>query len=214
MSSLINLMVSETNTSYSNSGVTPRVRRVHAVEVSYAETGNLSTDLSRLRSTTDGYMDNVHSLRNTYKADLVGLITESGSACGVGYLMTTVSTSFATNGFSVTKRSCATGNYSFGHELGHNMGAHHDAYVTSSSGAYSYSYGYVYLPGKWRTVMAYNNGCSAVGVSCTRIAYWSNPDKFYNGVATGVSSTAPNAADNRRTLNNTAYTVANFRASQ
>jgi peptidyl-Asp metalloendopeptidase len=209
MSSLINLMISETNTSYSNSGINPRVRRVHAVEVSYTESGNLSTDLSRLRSTTDGHMDNVHSLRNTYKADLVGLITESGSACGVGYLMTTVSTSFASNGFSVTKRSCATGNYSFGHELGHNMGAHHDSYVTTSSGAYTYSYGYVYLAGRWRTIMAYNNRCADAGTSCTRIQYWSNPNRFYNGVATGTST-----ADNARTLNNTAYTVANFRASQ
>jgi hypothetical protein len=63
-------------------------------------------------------------------------------------------------------------------------------------------------------VMAYNDGCQAAGVSCTRINYWSNPDTFYNGVATGVSSTSTSAADNRLTLNNTAYTVANFRASQ
>ncbi len=216
MASLINLAVSETNTSYANAGITQRVRLVHSVEVSYTETGNLSTDLSRIRSTTDGHMDNVHSLRNTYKADLVSLfVANGGSYCGMAYVMTSVSTSFASNGFSVVDKDCATGYYSFGHELGHNMGARHDRYVDNTNNSpYKYNHGYYYSPGKWRTVMAYNNGCSAVGVSCTRIPYWSNPDKFYNGVAMGVSSTSSTAADNRKTLNNTAYTVANFRASQ
>jgi hypothetical protein len=216
MSSLINLAVSETNTSYANSGVTQRVRLVHSAEVTYTETGNLSTDLSRIRSTTDGYMDNVHTLRNTYKADLVSLFVANGGAyCGMAYIMTTVATSFASNAFSVVDKDCATGYYSFGHEMGHNMGARHDRYVDGTDNSpYKYNHGYYYSPGKWRTVMAYNDGCSAAGVSCTRIAYWSNPNKFYNGVAMGVSSTSASAADNRTTLNNTAYTVANFRASQ
>lgn len=216
MTSLINLAVSETNTSYSNSGITQRINLVHSAEVTYTETGNISTDLSRLRSTSDGYMDNVHSLRNTYKADLVSLfVANGGSYCGVAYIMTSVSTSFASSGFNVVDKDCATGYYSFGHEMGHNMGARHDRYVDNTNNSpYSYNHGYYYSPGKWRTVMAYNNGCSAAGTSCTRIAYWSNPDKFYNGVAMGVSSTASNSADNRKVLNNTAYTVANFRASQ
>jgi hypothetical protein len=216
MASLINLAVSETNTAYANSGINQRIRLVHSVEVSYTETGDMGTDLSRLRATADGYMDNVHTLRNTYKADLVSLfVANGGSACGIAYVMSSVSTGFAPNGFSVVDKDCATGNYSFGHELGHNMGARHDRYVDNTDNSpYTYNHGYYYTPGKWRTVMAYNNGCSAAGVSCTRINYWSNPNKFYNGVAMGVSSTSTSAADNRLTLNNTAYTVANFRASQ
>lgn len=216
MSSLINLAMSETNTGYSNSGVNQRVRLVHTAELSYAESGSLSTDLSRLRSTTDGYMDGIHTTRNTYKADLVSLFVENGgSYCGMAYIMTSVSTSFASSAFSVVDQDCATGYYSFGHEMGHNMGARHDRYVDNTDGSpYSYNHGYYYSSGKWRTVMAYNDGCQAVGVSCTRINYWSNPNKFYNGVAMGVSSTSTKAADNHLTLNNTAYTVANFRASQ
>jgi hypothetical protein len=169
-----------------------------------------------LKLFTDGYMDNVHTLRNTYKADLVSLFVANGGAyCGMAYIMTTVATTFASNAFSVVDKDCATGYYSFGHEMGHNMGARHDRYVDGTDNSpYKYNHGYYYSPGKWRTVMAYNDGCSAAGVSCTRIAYWSNPNKFYNGVAMGVSSTSASAADNRTTLNNTAYTVANFRASQ
>jgi hypothetical protein len=56
--------------------------------------------------------------------------------------------------------------------------------------------------------MAYN--CSG---GCQRINYWSNPDVNYNGQPTGVLYTTPNSADNRRTLNNTISTVANFLAS-
>jgi hypothetical protein len=56
--------------------------------------------------------------------------------------------------------------------------------------------------------MAYNNKCSSLGYSCTRIQYWSNPDKTYHSAATGTVND-----DNHRTLNNTAYTVANFRVN-
>jgi hypothetical protein len=41
-----------------------------------------------------------------------------------------------------------------------------------------------------------------------RIPYWSNPYAYYNSQPVGTTS-----ADNHRTLNNTAYTVANFRQS-
>ncbi|MHA2404992.1 MAG: hypothetical protein ACXADH_18510, partial [Candidatus Kariarchaeaceae archaeon] len=56
--------------------------------------------------------------------------------------------------------------------------------------------------------MAYN--CPG---GCTRVNYWSNPNKIYQGFSMGVGGTGPNAADNRKSLNNTAYTCANFRQS-
>jgi hypothetical protein len=56
--------------------------------------------------------------------------------------------------------------------------------------------------------MAYN--CSS---GCPRINNWSNPQVSYLGKPTGISSTAPNSADNRLTLNNTAPIVSNFRTS-
>ena len=58
--------------------------------------------------------------------------------------------------------------------------------------------------------MAYNDKCANVGgYNCTRIQYWSNPSVNYNGAATGTAA----YENNRRTLNNTAFTVANFRKS-
>jgi hypothetical protein len=215
ISTEIQLGIDETNQSYINSGINQRVRLVHKAQVNYTESGNSSTDLQRLQNPSDGYMDEVHTLRNQYCADIVSLWVETteGGICGRGYMMTTVSSSFASNAFNVIKRSCATGNYSFGHEMGHNMGAHHDRYVAPEKGAYEYSHGYVYTPNKWRTIMAYNNKCTDAGISCTRIQYWSNPNVNYGGVPTGVSESSPDSANNRLTLNNTAYTVANFKQS-
>lgn len=221
---LIDLAITETNTSYSNSGITQRLRLVHKARVSYAETRSASTDLNRLTGRSDGSMDEVHGLRDRYGADVVVYLAEDiGDACGVAWLMTSdsVSPEFDVGAFSVVARSCATGYYSFGHELGHNMGATHDRYVVEAGegGAYSYSYGYVSPTYAWRTVMAYGNACPAA--ICTRIPFWSNPRRQFpgfeslpaDGQVMGVAEGSPSSADNARTLNNTASTVANFRQS-
>lgn len=210
MQNLIDLAITETNVGFSNSNVNQRVRLAHSVEVNYSEAGfDSHTTLSRLRQTSDGYMDNIHNLRDQYSADLVVLIVSPYSMCGRGYIMTNVSSGFAPYAFSVVSRTCATGYYTFAHEMGHNMGSRHDRANTSYDGAYSYSYGYQAPNSSFRTIMAYN--CPS---GCSRVNYWSNPKIYYNGQPMGVIYTAYNAADNRRSLNNTAYTVSNFRKSR
>ena len=211
MQNLINLAVQETNQSYINSNITQRIRLAHLQEVAYAETGNFETDLTRLRDPADGYIDNVHTLRNTYYADMVSMITEGSQYCGIGYLMTSVSTSFASYAFSVVARFCATGNYTLAHELGHNQGARHDWYMDANITPYAYAHGYVNTTDRWRTVMAYNNECSARGFYCTLLPYWSNPNLTYGGDPMGVPAGGFHPADNHQTLNNTCSTVANFR---
>ena len=209
----IDLAVSETNSSYENSGINQRLNLVHTAEVSYTETTNFSDALYRVTNPSDGYMDEVHSLRDTYCADEVVLIVGTGSYCGVAWVMNYVSSGFQSNAFAVVALSCATGYYSFGHELGHNMGAQHDWYESSATQPYPYSHGYVNTQDRWRTVMAYNAECYDSGFNCTRIPYWSNPNVTYGGDPMGVPEGEAEAADNRKTLNNTAATVANFRQS-
>jgi len=214
----IQLAVDETNQAYINSGVSHRVRLAGTAQVTYTETGNSSTDLSRLRGTSDGYMDNVHSLRNSYRADQVTLIVESLDACGRGYFMNPVAASFESSAFTVVDRGCATGYYSFGHELGHNMSAHHDCYVESSLQPYNYNHGLVHIganqAASWRTIMAYRDQCRANGFSdCQRIQYFSNPSISYLGSPTGTSGSGCKA-NVRLTLANTDYTVSNFRTGQ
>src|SRR5437870_11459828 len=71
---LIDLGVSETNQAYANSGALQRINLVDKREIDYTESGSMSTDLGRLETNGDGYLDSVHALRDTYAADLVELI--------------------------------------------------------------------------------------------------------------------------------------------
>ena len=46
--------------------------------------------VDRLTNTSDGYIDNVHTLRDTYKADEVVLLVANSDYCGLAWLMTTL----------------------------------------------------------------------------------------------------------------------------
>jgi hypothetical protein len=207
---LINQAISQTNQGYLNSGINQRIRLVHSEEVIYSETDfNWNVTLNRLQIKNDGYMDGVHNLRNTYKADTVVLLVEYYKKYwGLAYQMTPsfISNSFEAYAFAVVTRRGITESYAFPHELGHNMGCNHDRANAIGPGAYSYSYGYQAPGYSFRTVMAYD--CPG---GCTQVNYWSNPNKIYMGLPMGVAIGNPNEADNRMTLNNTAFIVANFR---
>ncbi len=216
MVALVYLSVAETNQSYFNSNVNHRARLVHTTEVSYSETGNITTDLTRLQS-SDGFIDNVLTLRNTYGADNVVMITNNGGGfCGLAYFMNPVSSTFETHAFAVVARTCAAANLSFPHELGHNMSADHDCANASSTGPYTYNRGYVELTPSagtpWRTLMSYQSSPPS-----TRIPWWSNPLVNYpignDPMGGACPSNPPYSSDNAQVLNNTAPTVANFRCT-
>ncbi len=191
--------VDATNTAYINSKIRQRVRMVHSQEYVYTETTSGSTDLSNLRNNVD-----IQNLRNTHKADLVSMIGEIQGACGVGYLMGLDSPNSQNNGFTVTARSCAVGNLSFAHELGHNMGSAHNP-ENGSSATYPFGFGH-YVNGSYRTVMSYVDPCTS---GCTRVPYFSNPNIIYLGQPTGID----NARDNARLINLTADSISNYRYS-
>ena len=218
MQQLIQLGIAETNQGYVNSGVIPRVRLVQMQEVNYTEAATISTDLQRMRNLADGFLDDIDTLRTTYGADLVSLwVSTSEAVCGIGYELQDVTQPaafLATLGFSVTEAHCATGNYTFGHEMGHNMGTHHarddlDSNGSVPRGAYPYAFGYKQTTGtKFRTIMAYDQNCA-----CPRINYWSNPDVSFAGSPTGIDPNSTQSAANYLVINNTRTIVANYRAS-
>jgi peptidyl-Asp metalloendopeptidase len=218
MNSLIDLGVTETNQAYANTGAIQRLRLRRKEEIAYTETGDMFTDLPRLRATSDGFMDSVHSLRNTYGADVTQLIVNSPDACGLAYVMSTLGAAFEDDAFGLTYYPCISPNYSFGHEMGHNMGLQHDTYVSPSGSAFAYGHGYVNqaalvggapIDKRWRTIMAYNDQCAASGFTCSRLLYFSNPNNTNTGDPMGNVNTAYEGL----ALDNSRVTVANFRAS-
>lgn len=203
VSALIELAALETNQAFANSGIDAVVRVVHTAELTgYAESGSFGTELSRLRVPTDGYLDEVHTLRDLYGADQVSMIVGNESSCGIAYVQDTPASWFDQLAFSVVSRNCATGYYSFAHELGHNLGCQHD-HANAGNGAYSYSYGHRSSNNQWRTIMSYAPG--------TRIQHFSSPAVDYAGEATGVPEGGVNPADNAETIRSLAAAMADFR---
>ena len=203
--SLIDLAESETNAAYSNSGVGHVVRVVAKQEISFSESGFSFSGF--LNSAQDGSISGLHDLRNDNGADLVVVLVKGdNSLCGLAYLMNPVSSSFAPFGYSVTQTSCATGNYTFGHEIGHNMSARHDRANDNTDGQpFNFNHGYADNTNNFKTIMGTGSN--------TRIQFFSNPNVLFGGAVTGIAEGDALAADNRLTFLNTASTVANFRES-
>ncbi|MCH7603972.1 MAG: hypothetical protein IIB54_14515, partial [Planctomycetes bacterium] len=193
------------NSVFVNSQINTQLRFVLIDEIPYAESGSAGTDLSRLTSTGDGFLDNVHIIRNAVVADIVSLFVSSLDACGTSWLMSDVSPAFQSFSFNVCAINCAAVNLTYAHEVGHNLGCQHDRESSGGvQGAFPYSYGYLEPSGSFRTILGSPNGSP-------RVASFSNPLVQVGGVPTGVPEGHVNSADNATTINNTAFTVANFR---
>ena len=163
----------------------------------------------------DGVMDEVPGLRNSSGADLVFLLQSVvADPCGqAAMILNPVSTSLAGNGYAVGEEDCSTGagGWTFGHELGHLMGARHDwANDNTNNSPFTFNHGFVQAgPNRSCSLMAVRGTCSAAGNS--RANYWSNPNLIVTGLPIGIPEGQTNAAENWKTLNMTASTVANFR---
>jgi peptidyl-Asp metalloendopeptidase len=190
--------VAMANQGYVNSGVNIRLNVVFIGPTTYVDTGDGQLDLNNLRGTTDGYMDEVHTLRNQVGADLVHLITNSAAGlCGIGE---------RPGSFALTVRSCM-GGHTFAHEVGHNQGNGHNR-EDATGYVYPYSYGWRVCNltdgTGFRTVMSYS--CS----NAPRVNIFSSPLITYNGYPAGVDYelSPTTAADNVRSMNNYAPTIA------
>ncbi len=197
---LINLAVVETNQGYTNSDVFIDIELASSDLTTYTESGDFNTDLTRYRTVGDGFMDEIHTTRNTVAADVAVLIINNTAYCG---LASGIGSNAAT-AFASAYWDCITGYYSFGHEVGHLQSARHDPRNDPSTTPYAYGHGYQYTKSpSWRTIMAYN--CSGLG--CPRLNYWSNPNKTYNGKPMGTTT----KSDNARVMITTRATIAAFR---
>lgn len=173
MLGLIELAIEETNTAFAQSGVSSELRLVHAYRhPDYIEptSNTFYTAIDHLRNKDDNQLEDVHELRELYGADLVAMVMGNEDSCGIAYIGP-----WKPNTFSATSYLCATGYYSFGHEIAHSklcrilstqnthsmapqtdFGAYHDRGTENSCGTEGYNYGWRDPDADFRTILAYN----------------------------------------------------------
>jgi len=198
-SDLVALAIEEANESFRISGLGHiKLRLVHAYETSYVEQGGSHFDhVWRLAEKHDGYMDEVHSLRDKYGADVVILIVDDAQGCG---LSTRVHPD-ADEAFAVVHHECAATTLSLAHEMGHIIGARHELNMDTVMTPFPYGHGYVNGT-KWRDIMSYRESCGG----CPRIPVWSSPTVLIKGEPAGTPE-----LDNARVIAEQAGRVAAFR---
>ncbi len=137
-------------------------------------------DRNRFRNNGDGYMDEVHNLREKFSADVCVLISkcmESGSCGGIAYA---IDAATPANAFCLVHSQylqIGNDNTVFPHEIGHLLACRHENDVSATP--YAYGHGYA-IPGtSYTTIMA---------TIPNHIPHWSNPYRVYDSYETGTAS--------------------------
>lgn len=233
--------VAATNNAYlqSNANITIRTAGIEAVpggiidscippdpicqSENYGEA--ISRDLNSVRLNSS-----VSARRNALSADIVVLIIENGGGaappnqtillCGAANVMReTQLSNFAPFAYSVVRRSCATGNLTLAHELGHNMGLEHHPFeitVQPEPPTFPWSFGHSKggTTSGFHTIMSTNYECLSKSLLCSLIPRFSNPSltsEVNNGGVITQEAVGEDFRDNARTLRRTGQIAANWR---
>ena len=207
MRTVVYTYINRANLSFSNSNINAHMSLAYLGSTSFNENPHSWDDvLDYFTTPNDGYIDEVHTLRNKYSADVCVLFINKNDYCGEAEAIKADDD----EAFCIVYPSYSC-NYKYTaiHEIGHLVGCRHNYQVDVNLIPYRYGHGYYYYAennpyASWRTMMAYDNACET---GCQRILYWSNPDVYYTGIPTGTSGIANNA----RVWNNRASTVSDFR---
>lgn len=218
------MTLSQTALDNSNAGI--NLRLVHTYKTNYDEENDGVDSKARLRRFSqnpdnpqfgaehDGYMEDVHDLRNQYGADVVSLIAKIEDTGGLGWRLNSTGGEEA-YAFNLNRvQQIATG-YTLIHEIGHNMGNAHSRTQSSSAateagGLYHYSAGFQDSTNDFSTIMAYNS--TKGGKALSRAPVFSSPDLTWQGVPTGTNN-IQTPEDNARSMKEIKWSVASYRPS-
>jgi len=174
--------------------------------VNYTEAGDLGDDLDRLQAPNDGFLDEVHALRDQYGADHVALMRRDGDGSLAGKASVLERDAGLPDfAFSVFSDVDGLSNFVFAHELGHNLGLAHAFDEDGEDGIRNFARGWRFnsTTASYRTIMATTTGF-------TRIPFYSNPNVTFDGEPTGNAS----AGDAARGLGIGLPIVEAYRAEQ
>jgi len=205
MEAKINLAIDETNTAFALSGADTQLYLAHSYRHSTFVETSITESLNALRN---GEISGTEQNREIYGADIVSMILDEPFFCGQAFMGPRID-----NMYSVTALNCATGYFSFGHEIGHNLGLKHDRGTENDCENTKFHFGYRDPNAKFRTILAYNcvaNQCDDnAGGDCTRIQRFSSPSVniFWEGESLPVGTVESN---NVRKINNVKSKVAPY----
>lgn len=202
----IDFLVAVSNQAYIDSGAGIRIRTVARKRIDYPDETGGQASLEEITSGTTAIKAKVDAWRAQYGADLVLFLRPyyPEGECGLGWLNGYHGSAFdKQNGYSLVRvGDLCTDDLTFPHELGHNMGSHHDNDATGGDyGAYPYSRGYgltIAANSGFGTIMAYTVSPRV------RVGLFSNPRLTCSGYPCGIA----NFADNARSLTRAAAEVA------
>lgn len=180
--------ITGSNQTYANSGIDLQLRLawMGPVDYVYNVSTNFSTALTQLQDDDDGNADLVTDKRVEYGADYASLWLANSVTGGLASVLTSVNPAFAN---SVVRAQNPTDTMT--HEIGHNQGCRHTRASYGSTPSVWEADGFAHLfvgnnGMTYGTVMV-NSGDLEGG---TRIPHFSNPAVTYQGVATGIASSA------------------------
>jgi hypothetical protein len=196
--------MNELNLSFKNSYIGGRAELVYMGVIEYEEQVSdvhinnagieyvpESKNLNNFQGFGDGYMDDVHVLRDQYSADICLLIMDNPTRI-TNYSLTykpfagrvsKIRSSFSYAFAVVEYGRIGAPYFTFTHEIGHLFGVRHDN--DPSNVIYPYGHGFTTGDEKYKTIMGVSRNSS-------RVLYWSGPSSNYQGYTLGNTSNSDN----------------------